>query len=190
MLIEKGIFRSVLKFDKIFHDTFSTAEQLEAGIKQTFSNIFKGGDIEETKIAFKTQLQALGANKKRSDLLVRSLSALASVIVENPNEAQKTEIHQKLANTLSEALEMVKCQPGLENIDTDQDIRDDLKFAKFMNLYNRLSKEKKLLEQSPERSYDNYSNIADEYAEFTVMMIQTLKEVQAKEAASNSEIEL
>jgi hypothetical protein len=155
----------------------------QVALEKTFSSIFTGGDISAAKIAYTNQITILGGNTAKANAVVETLGAIASVFSSNPNETQKTLISAKVAAFYKEGVALVLSQPGLENIDTDPVILNDPKFSSFADFFNQLKNDSDFVRLNPERSYDYYSNITDEYADFLVQMVQISKEVVARKAA-------
>jgi hypothetical protein len=122
------------------------------------------------------------------DVFVDSIDALKKVLVQNPTDAQKTQISNQIALFIIEAGNIVKSQPGLENIDTDSDIIGDPKFATFLSLLEQLKNDTTFLRLNPEKSFDYYSNISEAFANFVVLTAQTSKGVLAKKAALSGKL--
>jgi hypothetical protein len=146
------------------------------------SGVLKGSNVTAAKSEFTNQIQAIGGNSELAAATIGNFAELVSVLVQNPSDAQKTVISTKLATFLTEGIKFLKSQPGLENVTTDPDIINDPQFASFLNSYNQFIKILQDLQVNPAGSYDYFSNIADAYAGFAVLMVQTSKTVQAKKA--------
>jgi hypothetical protein len=117
------------------------------------------------------------------DGFIDSLMELSSVLVPTPNNTQKTLISDKIADTLTQVVKLNKAQFA-QDFETDPEVINDPKFSNFLNMYNLLFDQMQNLTENPETSYEYFMNISDDWAEFSIIIINTAKEVAAKKAAS------
>jgi hypothetical protein len=160
-------------------------EQAQSIIAQAITSIFKGGDVVAAKTSFTNQLQSLGGNTAKAGAVADCLGSLASVLVQNPTEAQKATISAKIASLSVEGISFVKSQPGLENLDTDSDIRNDTQFSMFMTSYSEFTTAINSQKANSSGSNEYFTSVQNSYASFFVLLIQTSKAVQAKKAAAS-----
>jgi hypothetical protein len=116
--------------------------------------------LEPFRALFVTNFQAEGGNTASLNSFIDSVGAIGSVLVANPNEAQKAQIAEKVQNFIDTGID-IKSQPGLENFETDPDIINEPKFVLGLEAYNQFKTRIEFLVDHPDQAYEVFKIIED-----------------------------
>lgn len=157
----------------------------QKAVAESVSNLFLGSDVAKTQAAYTKQMEDLGLETLKLDKVLDSFSLLSSVLIVNPNPAQKAEISNALISLTATASAFDASQPGFLSLLTDPNSIKDAKNLEMFMLLSSMDQSIKALIADPTNALDVItSQLCTTYAQYLSKMRKASAIAAAKVSTS------
>jgi hypothetical protein len=145
--------------------------------KSFFSTAFSGGDISVMTAKHSEILESLGGSSQMVAPYFNAISSLLPNLTSTPTDEEKSQIINGVNQVLINGLNLVKSQPGLENVDTDKRLFALPELAEFFRALQNLLVEVEKMRSDPSYAVVYFKNpqLPDYLARFAVLVVEASK---------------
>lgn len=146
-----------------------------------YDDAINGEEVSKASAAIEKLLSTkLGINTENVENLCSSVEDLAMVLSEDLSEASNI-VNAKVSATdyLTNTIEFIRSQPGLENIETEPSLRKNPIYVKFFVAFNKIVGDIKIIRINPKPAEEFLNQAsARDYARFIVELSNLARRIK------------